>query len=236
MERNDIGALRRLSEIDDYRVASGAPDPRGWSVSAADGGEVGRVRDLLVDTGALRVRYLDVELDAAAPGTGERHVLLPIGRARLDDARERVIVDMLPAAALRALPRYDGLAFDRQYESAVRRGFFPDGITPEMLAWMSKLDEGAGYYDSADEFDEAAFLRGRGSPAWLGAAAEAEAARTPEGGEREIPRPAAREGSIEAARERAGLVEPGSDTTRPIHEARRPGPDAEWNDEPDARR
>jgi photosynthetic reaction center H subunit len=236
MERSELGALRRLSELDDYRVASGAPDPRGWTVSAADGGEVGRVRDLIVDTGAMRVRYLDVELDAAAPGTGERHVLLPIGRARLDDADDRVLVDSLPAAGVQALPRYDGLAFDRQYEGAVRRGFFPDGITPEMLAWMAKLDGGANYYDSEDEFDDASFLRGRGSPAWLGAAAEAEAARTPETSEREIPRPAAREGSIEAARERAGLVEPGSDTTRAIHESRRPGPDAEWNDEPDARR
>jgi hypothetical protein len=236
MERNELGGLRRLSELDDYRVAKGAPDPRGWPVAAADGGEVGRVRDLIVDTAAQRVRYLDVELDAAAPGTGERHVLLPIGRARLDESDDRVLVDSLGAAGIDALPRYDGLAFDRQYESAVRRGFFPDGITPEMLAWMAKLDEGLDYYASTEEFDETAFLRGRGSPAWLGAASEAEAARTPETGDREVSRPTAKEGSIESARERAGLVEPGSDTTRPIHEARHPGPDAEWNDEPDARR
>ena len=236
METNELGGLRRLSELDDYRVANGAPDPRGWSVAAADGGTVGRVRDLIVDTSALRVRYLDVELDAAAPGTGERHVLVPIGRARLDESDDRVLVDSLHAAGVHALPRYDGVAFDRQYESAVRRGFFPDGITPEMLAWMAKLDAGQGYYESTEEFDDAAFLRGRGSPAWLGAATEAEAARAPETADREIARSTAREESIEAGRERAGLVEPGADTTRPIHEARRPGPDAEWNDEPDARR
>jgi hypothetical protein len=236
MEKNELGGLRRLSELDDYRVVKGAPDPRGWSVTAADGREVGRVRDLLVDTSALRVRYLDVELDAAAPGTGERHVLLPIGRARLHEADDRVVVDALAAEGLRALPRYDGLAFDREYESAVRRGFFPDGITPEMLAWMAKLDAGEGYYESAEEFDEEPFLRARGTAAWLGAAAEAEAAREPGVSDREIARESAREGSIEAARERAGLVEPGADTTRQVHEARRHGPDAEWNDEPDARR
>ncbi|HEX6057863.1 MAG TPA: PRC-barrel domain-containing protein [Gemmatimonadaceae bacterium] len=231
MERDQLGGMRRLSEMDHVRVAKGASDPRGWKVVAADGAEVGRVRDLLVDLEAQRVRYLDVELDAAAPGTGERHVLIPIGRARLHDAEDRVLVDALPASGISSLPRYGGSDFDREYEGAIRRGFFPDGITPEMLAWMAKLEAAEGDFYGAEDFDEALFLRDRGSPALLGAATEAEAARQPDAPDREVARPTAREGTIEAARERAGLVEPGADVPRPADEPRRPGPDAEWNEE-----
>ena len=226
MERDELGGLRRLSEMDDFEVAEGAPDPRGWPVVAADGGEVGRVRDLLVDVAAQRVRYLDLELDAAAPGTGDRHLLVPVGRARLDDEADRVVVEGLASTALAELPRYGGAAFDREYEHAVRRGFFPDGITPEMLAWMAKLDEQRGAYYEAEDFDEAAFLRGRGSPAWLGARTEAEAARTPDAPDREVPRGPVRAdgasdaGTVEAGRERAGLVEPGVDVPRSGADAR----------------
>ena len=235
MQRDELGGLRRLSALDDFRVAEGAPDPRGWKVIAADGVEIGRVRDLIVDREALRVRYLDVEIDAAAPGTGERHVLLPIGHARLHESEDRVIVEGLPAAGISALPRYGGADFDREYESAVRRGFFPDGITPEMLAWMTELDESRGGYYGAEDYEESTFFRGRGTAAWLGASTEAEAAYQPDAPrEREVRRPAEREGGVEAARERAGLVEPGADTTRASGEARRPGPDAEWNEDPEA--
>ncbi|HEV2853543.1 MAG TPA: PRC-barrel domain-containing protein [Thermoanaerobaculia bacterium] len=60
-----------LKELKDYKVAKEDPDVRGWNVIGRDGRTVGEVHDLLVDTGAMRVRYLDVELDhgllASAP-------------------------------------------------------------------------------------------------------------------------------------------------------------------------
>ncbi|HEV8577900.1 MAG TPA: PRC-barrel domain-containing protein [Thermoanaerobaculia bacterium] len=52
--------LRRLHA---YRIADGDPDVRGWKVFGADGRTIGEVDDLLVDTRALRVRYLEVALD-----------------------------------------------------------------------------------------------------------------------------------------------------------------------------
>jgi hypothetical protein len=52
-----------LKELKDYKVAKEDPDVRGWKVLGRDGRTVGEVHDLLVDTGAMRVRYLDVELD-----------------------------------------------------------------------------------------------------------------------------------------------------------------------------
>jgi photosynthetic reaction center H subunit len=60
-----------LKELKDYKVAKEDPDVRGWNVLGRDGRTVGQVHDLLVDTSAMRVRYLDVELDhdllASAP-------------------------------------------------------------------------------------------------------------------------------------------------------------------------
>ena len=68
-----------LKELDDFKVAKGDPDVRGWDVIAADGTEVGEVEELLVDTAALKVRYLDVELDKDLVNAKDRHVLVPIG-------------------------------------------------------------------------------------------------------------------------------------------------------------
>lgn len=49
----------RMSELGDYRVSDEDPDPRGWSVVGRDGATIGRVEDLIVDTAAMKVRYLD---------------------------------------------------------------------------------------------------------------------------------------------------------------------------------
>lgn len=80
------GRLVPLSELlHNHRIASGDPDVRGWEVVASDGRRLGRVHDLLVDTGSQRVRYLDVELDrdlASGPSLreGGREPLGPEGR------------------------------------------------------------------------------------------------------------------------------------------------------------
>lgn len=68
------GRLVPLSELlHNHRIANGDPDVRGWEVVGSDGRTLGRVHDLLVDTGSQRVRYLDVELDRdLASGTSLR--------------------------------------------------------------------------------------------------------------------------------------------------------------------
>ncbi len=55
-----VAALRNLRG---YKVADGDPDVRGWEVAGGDGLRIGTVNDLLVDTVAGKVRYLDIELD-----------------------------------------------------------------------------------------------------------------------------------------------------------------------------
>lgn len=60
--------LKRLSELDDYKVESSDPDPRGWTVHTADGRNVGVVDDLVVDTSAMKVRHLLVRDSSGGVG------------------------------------------------------------------------------------------------------------------------------------------------------------------------
>jgi photosynthetic reaction center H subunit len=124
-----------LKELKDYKVASDDPDVRGWNVLARDGRPIGEVHDLLVDTAAMRVRYLDVELDRdllasvpPVPGTAHhgalmehRHVLVPIGTAQLDEDHDQVRIESLDSGDVAVLPAYDHQAFSRDYENGVRQ-------------------------------------------------------------------------------------------------------------------
>jgi uncharacterized protein (TIGR02271 family) len=124
LQGTTTGRLARLDELDDYKVADGDPDVRGWDVQAADGRKVGKVDSLIVDAAAMQVRYLDVKLDKKALNLDEeRHVLIPVGGARLDDDNDRVLLGTATAASLAELPPYTHGAIDRDYETNVRRGF-----------------------------------------------------------------------------------------------------------------
>jgi hypothetical protein len=190
-------AVKPLSHLHKYRISEGDPDVRGWEVFGADGRKMGEVDDLLVDTEALRVRYLDVCLDLnlfeegtgtgagtvrlggneALPSQAEtgadelgvhpfgtplsaisamgglgplvtetlvratisdeenqltqehhhgfntRHVLIPIGNARLDPEHDRILVQGMPAADAAGLPDYNGENLNRDYETGLRTRF-----------------------------------------------------------------------------------------------------------------
>jgi sporulation protein YlmC with PRC-barrel domain len=105
---DDTPQVAALRDLDDFQVAEGFPDPRGWDVLGSDGVKVGKVHDLIVDTAAMRTRYLDVELDRKAIGArDDRDVLIPVGTARLDDTDDRVILGSLSGAQLASLPPFD---------------------------------------------------------------------------------------------------------------------------------
>jgi len=83
-----------LSRLPDYEVADKTPNVRGWTVTTTDGGSVGPVEYLLVNTERMDTRYLIVRLGGARPsgasGESARLVPLPVERAHLDDQDERV--------------------------------------------------------------------------------------------------------------------------------------------------
>lgn len=101
------GNLERLDDMHGFKVADGDPDIRGWSVRTADGRKVGEVDSLIVDKDAMMVRYIDIDLDGKALNLkDDRHVLVPLANARLDDTRDDVRLTGFDATQLAALPPY----------------------------------------------------------------------------------------------------------------------------------
>ncbi len=127
MMNDDLDRVVPLDQLDDYKVAEGDPDVRGWEVVASDGRKIGEVDQLLVDTAAMKVRYLDVDVDndlvAGATDASDRHVLIPIGYARLDEGSDRVIVDNLASSDVVGLPEYTHGPITRDFETSVRSRF-----------------------------------------------------------------------------------------------------------------
>ena len=122
-ETGDGSRIAPLGEVDDFKVAEGYPDVRGWRVQATDGTEVGKVHELLVDLDSLRTRYLDVRLTtevAAAPE--DRDVLVPIGAASIDNDHD-VITIPLTAERVGLLPPFTHGGITREQEYEVRRHF-----------------------------------------------------------------------------------------------------------------
>lgn len=87
----------RLHEMGDLRVSPEDPDPTGWAVIDRSGQRVGTVDELIVDTAAMKVRYLEIELDDAP--TRDEHLLVDIDEIDLLDQQHQ--------AVLRAMGRDD---------------------------------------------------------------------------------------------------------------------------------
>lgn len=142
--------LRRLRDLTDFEVADGHPDVRGWAVRGSDGQALGVVHELLVELEALKVRYLDVELDARfRPDNYERHFLLPIGAAALDADDDNVFVPALNAESVRSYPLYTEIHITRDYEVAMLRAL---GVAP---------DTGASPFYEGESYDAGAFYGSR---------------------------------------------------------------------------
>ena len=109
--------LARLDELDDFEIAEGDPDIRGWSVVGTDGRSAGEVKELIVDTAAMKVRYMVVELDRQQAGAAGRQVLVPIGTARLDDDRDKVLLG--EGILLASLPAYHRGELTREDERSL---------------------------------------------------------------------------------------------------------------------
>ena len=114
--------LRRLRDLAEFEVADGNPDVRGWAVRGGDGKKFGEVTELIVEEEALKVRYLDVVLNAALP-TNEpaRHILIPVGVAALDEEADNVFVPSLSLELVLDYPPYTEFQITRAYEEAMLR-------------------------------------------------------------------------------------------------------------------
>jgi ribosomal 30S subunit maturation factor RimM len=102
--------LRRMETLEDEYEVAGV-DPRGWDVVTADGQTVGEVKELLMDPGAMKARFLDVSVDEKKLDLErvDRHILLPAERVRLERNKKRVVVGGLLAGDVARYPQYGGL-------------------------------------------------------------------------------------------------------------------------------
>lgn len=100
-------AFALLSRLPGHRIADREPDPRGWPVRTADGGDVGAVDDLVVDTTALKVSHLAVRTTDAAGG---ERILVPAAFVHLDPGHRIVRLDLDSSDALEEFPVWDGRA------------------------------------------------------------------------------------------------------------------------------
>lgn len=117
--------LARLEELDDYEIADGQPDIRGWDVRTPDGTVVGKVDGLIADTGAMEVRFIEVEARRNVLGTAtDEHILVPIGAARLNDDDDTVLIDRLPATGLGNAPRFGRTALTGEHDRQLRDYYF----------------------------------------------------------------------------------------------------------------
>lgn len=155
--RGIMGAVNErivpMDETDDFEVADGDPDVRGWQVIASDGERVGEVDELLIDVEELRVRYLDVLLDSGDDARDERHVLIPVGHARLHERDDRILVDGLDRAAMLSLPRYAQEPLTHEFERRATAPFQP-----------GPLDATAATRELERAFDDEKFYETRRPP------------------------------------------------------------------------
>lgn len=150
-----IGHIAPLGTLGKFEVAENFRDPRGWDVLLGDGSRVGKVNELIVDTEALKTRYLEVKLDGKPIGFDhDRTVLIPVGSARLDSDKDHVILDSVESRQLAALPPYDRHTLTREYEHAVLSGF---GSTDNTTEFSPREDS---FYQNR-AFDDARFVDSR---------------------------------------------------------------------------
>jgi len=115
--------LARISELDDYEVSDDHKDVRGWDVVASDDQRIGEVKDLVADTAAMKVRYLDVELGSDfRRSEDEGRVLIPIEQARILEDPKSVRLDSMGSHQAGDIPTHRG-TYDRDYQTRVSRAF-----------------------------------------------------------------------------------------------------------------
>lgn len=126
------GSAIPLSHLRVFRIANGSLDLRGWDVCSADGRWIGVVDEVLVDTGAMQVRYLDVEVENLIVTGRERHVLIPVDHARRGPGlRRAVVVQGLAARDVSGLPSYARGSAVREGDPVIARP--PTGL-PQQAA------------------------------------------------------------------------------------------------------
>jgi uncharacterized protein (TIGR02271 family) len=155
---------RKLQELggSDYEIADGEPNIKGWDVKDENGRKFGKVKELLFDAAAGKVRYIILDVDGDDLSIEDRRVLVPIGIATLHEKDDDVILPGVTAVQLESLPKYekDGLTPDG--EQYIRNVFAGEGAAAagSALAFKSGETEQDVFYDH-EHFNQNNLYRNR---------------------------------------------------------------------------
>jgi hypothetical protein len=144
--------LARLGDLEQFRVASADADPRGWRVETADGERIGDVDELIIDTVDMQARFMDCDVaeDRLELEPLDRHILIPIGRTRLDRSKKRVVVDGIFSSDLSRYPVYGGLPLASDVERKIEAVY--DRVSDTRPADRSRAIEELDPTDPASRF------------------------------------------------------------------------------------
>jgi sporulation protein YlmC with PRC-barrel domain len=156
--------LRELSGSG-FEIKKGQPDIRGWDVRDNNRHKIGKVRELIFDLRANKVRYMVIDiLDVKQLDLEKRTVLVPIGMAELDHTDDDVVLPTVNPFQLRALPRYDKTTLGAKAERDISIVFGRDALsshTPTASANQVDEDVNDDFYNH-DHFNEDNMYRNRG--------------------------------------------------------------------------
>lgn len=149
---HDRRRLFKLRDLNDYKVSDDDPDVRGWQVVDRDNQKVGEVAELIVNPAQRRVKYLEVAaVNSLSSQRAERHMLIPIGMAVIDEEDDTVRIPEIAYDTLTDLPDYSGEEITPDYENDVVTRLRRPG---ESAAAREDFDEGS-------DFDERKFYSPR---------------------------------------------------------------------------
>lgn len=103
--REGQSELSPLKRLQDWQVAQGDPDIRGWDILDQNNERIGQVDDLIINKRTSEAEYI-VARYGGGLGMGAKDTLMPIDNINVDRNR-KVVVSDFPADSLRSAPEYN---------------------------------------------------------------------------------------------------------------------------------
>jgi hypothetical protein len=121
-KKPDVKRLHRLSDRNEFTVAEGETDIRGWGVYTSDEVLIGKVEDLVVDKELMKATYLDMVLDEKfRTGKTENHLLIPLEIVSVSAGRKDMVkIDNVSSSEILNYPLYNGSDIPSDYEETLR--------------------------------------------------------------------------------------------------------------------
>ena len=121
MSRETVVVNQPLQELSSswFEMANGEPHITGWKVFSGVNRQIGKVKELLFDMTAQKIRYLILDLNGKPLNLLSRDVIIPIGLAELDQKENVVYLTDISVGHLATLPEYKKGKIDYATERAV---------------------------------------------------------------------------------------------------------------------